>query len=465
LGGVIYESRNKKEKLLSRKGGVKILGLQRSNIIFFFILALITTFLSLFFPPRYALLVVVTTVCVIFILLYPFLGICFYYVAEIIAPQTLVWTGVTPPRMALIVALFTGMVGLLLIARVKPRFVFVKQSYIILGFWAWLFISCFYAQYQEIAWLKFQEYYSKFFIFFFISTNLIMTKRQFLSVIGTFTSMFALFGVRGIKAYLLGATQVTGIGGKMASDNNLFGTTMVMGIPFVFYPFLMKKSVSLRKKMCIIIFLPAVIITIISTFSRTSFLGMIGTLFLIFLRIKRKLLVLLLITLFGLPSLPLILPSGYKGRINSISTYNEDSSSMGRLEAWKAGFNMICTYPVTGIGLDNFRYFTIDYNPEAIYARGLGAHNAYIELAAEAGLIALFFYVLLIITSLIDLHKLRKKFITDQENYWVIPITYLLECSFCGYLICAIFNSTETYEVLYFLIGMTVMLKRITGKF
>lgn len=448
------------EKALGIENWYQNIGSSRSNIVFFIILALISVFIIFFTPYRYALLLVATIICGIFIFLYPFLGIYAYYIIEIIAPQTLVYAG-DSQRTAMIISLVTGVAGLLLFMRTKPKFIFVKQNYIILCFWGCLLISCFFAQYQDIAWQKFMNYYSKFFIFFFISTNLIMTKRQFLGVIEIFTSMFVLFGIHGIKRYLSGDNIVTGIGGKLGTDNNLFGMMMVIGISFVLYPFLMKESVSLRKKICILIFLPAVIFTVICTFSRGAFLGMVGVLFLIFLRIKRKLLVLLLI-LCILPILPFILPSGYKERLSTISNYQQDGSAVGRIEAWKAGFEMIRTYPLTGIGLQNFSYFVEVYNPDAIYGKKLVAHNAYIELAAEAGLITFFFYVLLIITSVIDLSKLRKKFIGNKENYWAIPITYLLECSFCGYLICSMFGSTETYEVLYFLCGMVVMLKRVT---
>lgn len=452
----------RREKTFDIGGWFQNIGTSRSNIIFFIILALISSLLILFFSPRYALLLVATIICAIFIILYPFVGVCAYYIVEIIAPQTLVWG--SSPRTAMIIVLFTGFAGLLSIARTKAKFVFVKQSYIILCFWACLLFSCFYAQYQYLAWEKFKEYYSKFFIFFFISTNLISTKGQFLSVIGTFTSMFALFGVRGIKGFLLGASSYEGIGGKLGTDNNLFGMTMVMGIPFVLYPFLMKESVSLRKKTCISIFLPAVICTIICTYSRGAFLGMVLVLFFIFLRMKRKLLTLLLI-LCILPFVLFILPLAYKERIQSITTYKEDASSMSRLELWGTGLKMICDNPLTGVGLHGFSYFVEIYNPDIPdHSKGLVAHNAYIELAAEAGIITFFFYALLIITSLLDLYKLRKKFIADKENYWIIPITYLLECSLCGYLICSMFGSTETFEVLYFLCGIVVMLKNVAGK-
>lgn len=97
-----------------------------------------------------------------------------------------------------------------------------------------------------------------------------------------------------------------------------------------------------------------------------------------------------------------MLPLTYKERIQSITIYEEDASSTGRLELWATGFKMIRDHPLTGVSLNSFSSFVEIYNPNIpFYARGLVAHKAYIELAAETGIITFFFYVLLIIISLI----------------------------------------------------------------
>ena len=68
-------------------------------------------------------------------------------------------------------------------------------------------------------------------------------------------------------------------------------------------------------------------------------------------------------------------------------------SSMVRFKYWRAGLAIAEQHPVLGVGLDNFAdYYAAAKHPDDQEARR--AHNDYIQLAAEAGLIGLAVYVL-----------------------------------------------------------------------
>ncbi len=447
-----------KGKMIVLENWGRTLGLPITNIIFFFIIALLLGLLTLFFPPRNALLITFLTIYLVFVFIYPFFGIYGYYLIELVAPQTLVWSNY--PRMALINILFTGIVGVLYIAKTKLNFIWTKQHSIIIALWTILIFSTIFAYNREVALYRLWNSYSKAFIFYFISIILIRSKNQYLGAVWLFTAIFAFLGLYGTKAYISGAKYLCGIGGKFATDNIFFGMIMVIGLPFVFYPFLTENKLNLRRKLCILTFFPATIMTIICTYSRGAFLGMIGVLIIMFLKANNKMKLLVLgCGLFLIPFLPFILPEEYRLRMSTISTYKEDGSAMERIEAWQAGFGMIRDYPLTGVGPDNFGLLSDLYNPQVDVGRV--AHNAFIEMTAENGIPALIFFFLLIGISLLDLHDLRKKTKISNKNLWVIHHTHMLECAFYGYLICAMFISVEGMEVLYYLIGLTVMLKNI----
>lgn len=69
-----------------------------------------------------------------------------------------------------------------------------------------------------------------------------------------------------------------------------------------------------------------------------------------------------------------------------------------RLAHWQAGLNMFASNRLLGVGLGNFnvRYEEFNVSPTFIVSRG-HAHNYYIQVAAESGLVGLTAYLLLLV--------------------------------------------------------------------
>jgi O-antigen ligase len=73
-----------------------------------------------------------------------------------------------------------------------------------------------------------------------------------------------------------------------------------------------------------------------------------------------------------------------------------------RLGMWQAGLNMFDDRPITGVGAGNYDAAYPHYRvPQFIYSRG-HAHNYYIHVAAETGVVGLLAYGLLLIGAWID---------------------------------------------------------------
>jgi len=77
-------------------------------------------------------------------------------------------------------------------------------------------------------------------------------------------------------------------------------------------------------------------------------------------------------------------------------------STRTRVELARAGFRMMETHPVFGVGLSQFKAVEFQYNPALI---GLEpnphiAHNTYVQLGAEGGVTTLAFYLAILVTTL-----------------------------------------------------------------
>jgi len=146
----------------------------------------------------------------------------------------------------------------------------------------------------------------------------------------------------------------------------------------------------------------------------------------------------------------------------------EDDSSQGRIDAWREGIYMLRSNPIFGIGYGMFTEY-----------HHLTAHNSFVLVIAETGILGAFFWVGVIyfsvkslfttqsegkkIHQLIDYsdwdtgHKEQLKMQTKD----FVEISNLLQASFVGFMASAFFLSRSYNILLYILVGLATALYKI----
>jgi O-antigen ligase len=79
---------------------------------------------------------------------------------------------------------------------------------------------------------------------------------------------------------------------------------------------------------------------------------------------------------------------------------NANFSAVERAAHWLAGVRMFASHPLLGVGIGNYAVAYPHYHPRGWYASLAHAHNYYINIAAEAGIVGLLAYLLLAGTAL-----------------------------------------------------------------
>jgi putative inorganic carbon (HCO3(-)) transporter len=243
-------------------------------------------------------------------------------------------------------------------------------------------------------------------------------------------------------------------------DANYYAQIMVALIPFAVERFLHEKKLILRflSVWAIFVFL----VTIYYTFSRGGFLALLVVGFLIFARQPSRPytgLILLGILLFvGYQ----FVPAQYSQRIGSLfqlvpgenTTGKIDTSLQGRTSASIIGWTMFSDYPVLGVGVGNF-----NANFDR-YARQLGlsheagsAHNLYLEIAAERGLVGLLSFIAILYFTFRVLQRTKVSFL--RKNFQEMAnICDALTASLAGYLVGAAFLHDAHIRYLWLLLGI-----------
>ncbi len=198
----------------------------------------------------------------------------------------------------------------------------------------------------------------------------------------TFLAGYAIYA----KQHSIGLIEGSRVGFVgMLGDPNDLAFTLLMVAPFLLAAFL--ENGGMRRLGYFTLF-AVVALGVLSTQSRGGLLGfLVGGYFLFREKIKSRLLSGLIV---GALALGAVVYGGLRERTSgAVRGMEMDESSQGRLDAWKAGLTMLVKHPLTGVGVNQFNAHHF-----------LDAHNAYIKVAAETGLVGLFAFGMLVFLSL-----------------------------------------------------------------
>ena len=201
---------------------------------------------------------------------------------------------------------------------------------------------------------------------------------------------FAL-GEAFVKVYELGGSiKVT----STLAHPNTYGAYLVL----VIFPLIMLSiyEKNKNKKILYILLSTLVFVNLLMTFSRNALLGFILGIVLLALIYSIK----LMFALGGFGILTLFIPSVFH-RVMDITSVAQNES---RIKLWKTALMMIKEHPILGVGNGNFvtQYDTyivkyrLDYNSYTQYP----AHNSYLKIQSELGLIGIISFLGIIITAL-----------------------------------------------------------------
>ncbi len=223
-------------------------------------------------------------------------------------------------------------------------------------------------------------------------------------------------------------------------DPNDLGVFFMMNIPFALY---FTKHSNLFGKLLGISFLCGLFYGIYMTNSRGTMLAVAGItcLYLLIRFGSTK----ALMTGLTLAPPALFVASTFR------AVSSQEASAMGRLWAWWDGLEMLKANPIFGVGSNNF----LDHH-------GKVAHNTYIQLAAELGLLG---YTLWITTLLLTLFmafsiiNYAKSINLDNASEELkVEISLCTTCfySLCGFAMTAFFLTRNFFIVYYMIAGLTI---------
>jgi putative inorganic carbon (HCO3(-)) transporter len=251
-------------------------------------------------------------------------------------------------------------------------------------------------------------------------------------------------------------------------DPNYYAQIMVVLVPMSLERFLHERRIILRG--VALWALVATVFAVFLTYSRGGFLAM-GVAVAAFLFLYPPRVSLIPIAIVFVLILGALAPPSYFDRIFSLNQlFNptgtllvSDLALRGRVSENLAAFEMLKSHPLFGVGLSNFSLLFNQYSKAAglaLVATERAAHNLYLEVVAETGLVGLTAFLVLLANCIHLLIIAWRTFRRTKFREYA-GLTAGFAVGFLGYLVAAFFIHAAFPRYFYLLVGIALSFESI----
>ncbi len=361
-----------------------------------------------------------------------------------------------PLRLALLTSgLAAGMMALRRLGRAEPLFLDGARGGALLCFSVLALASILWSvnpevsRYTAIELLKLTAIY-------LTLVNVVTTPRRLALVCGALVlgSIVTSYGV--IHEHFTGTpeTLVEGYRAHWAevyADPNRSAMNLGIIVPLAVAFFARKESGWLWRGMCALAVVVAVV-AIVFTYSRGGFIGLSVAMAIWALREQKKLRSVLLGVALAI-GMVIFAPKSFWERNETVTTFHQDASAMGRVYAWQVTSRISLDKPLLGVGAGSFRYAWPLYAPPEA-TRAYVAHNIFLDVIGELGWVGLLFFLVFAGSAAGGAFEASR----DPRMGW---LARGLAASMTGYLICDLFSGYILSAHLYVLFGLAACAQRI----
>ncbi len=292
----------------------------------------------------------------------------------------------------------------------------------------------------------------------FVTMILVRGREQIERLLVVVTYSVGFYGIKGGIFTLMtgGSGRVWGPGGTMLEDNNELAVALVMLVPMMAYIYQVTKRRWVR--WAIGAGMVSTGLSILGSQSRGALLALVAMAF--FLGIKGKhpvrssvILVLGLVLAIG------FMPESWTSRMDTMQSYEADTSAMSRIYTWKTLWNCAVDRPLVGAGFqaDSLpvfqRYAPQDPQYAVFEGTVLVAHSIYLQVLGEHGFPGLVLYLLLGWVTWRTASRLKKQAEGDPEfGSWVPLLMPMAQVSLIGFAVGGAFLSLAYVDVPYYVL-------------
>lgn len=341
----------------------------------------------------------------------------------------------------------------MLMSKEPKRIPWTRETILLAFFMVWMTITTFMAFYSDLAWEQWNKVL-KIQVGTFMTLMLINSPGRIRIFIWVICLSLGYYGIKGgIFTIVHGGTyRVQGPASTFFEGNNEMGLALIMTVPLMRYLHLVEPRHWVKLGLAGAMYLTT--IAAFGTQSRGALVALAAMGTMLWLKSRNKFMTALLLGV-SVGAAVSIMPQEWWDRMNTIKSYEQDQSALGRINAWHTAFN-VAKSNITGGGFEMFRYPTFKAyapNPNNVH----DVHSIYFEVMGEHGFIGFFTFISLIILTWTKASSIIRACKRDPDKKWAADLAAMLQVSLVGYMAGGAFLGLAYFDYFYHLIVLVVI--------
>lgn len=356
-------------------------------------------------------------------------------------------------------ALVAGVTFLAMLMSKEPKSLPASSpAKIMIGFAAWMMVTTATAFYPEAS-LVMLEKVLKILLMTVVTIMLVRTKEQVNMLVYVLAGSLAFYGVKGgiFTIRSGGGERVWGPPGSFIEGNNEVALALIVLIPVLYYILQRLEGKWIRLAMLGTMFLCA--LASLGSYSRGALIALAAMVVVLWLRSPRKVVAGIVMAIV-IPAAVAFMPGQWTERMDTIQTYDQDSSAMGRINAWVMTYNLALDHPLTGGGFviyDAATFAMYAPDPTDIHA----AHSIYFQVLGEHGFVGLALFLSLAFATWRRASWIRRMAKKREDLKWAADLASMIQVSLIGFGVGGAFLSLAYFDLPYYLVAIIVIVDRI----
>ncbi len=300
-------------------------------------------------------------------------------------------------------------------------------------------------------------------------TAVMVTRHRLHMLVLTICAAFGFIGVKEGLIFLLtaGGHKVEGI--LSVGDNNSLATALLMVVPLMFY--LSRYSAMRFVRIGLLAAMGLCLVTVVATYSRGGFVGLL-ILGAFMVKNSRNRFGSLVLVLLGGALIWGLAPDSWFERLNTIREAGDDSSFMGRVNAWKISVLVALDHPLLGGGLHAIQRYVVwtgykpgvgllDFIPTPpVEENARAAHSSYFEVLGDLGFTGLALFLAILGVAFWQCRSIYRMARPHPSLAWAADLGRMMQISLVVYIVTTALLSMAYFEFLYVLLALISRTRR-----
>jgi probable O-glycosylation ligase (exosortase A-associated) len=199
------------------------------------------------------------------------------------------------------------------------------------------------------------------------------------------------------------------------------------------------------------------VVAVLGTYSRGALLAVIAMGMFLWWKGKHKLQA-LVIVLLAIPFALATMPEKCYERMETIRTYELDTSASMRLNSWQTMWNLAKSRPVVGAGFEaGTQQVYARYSPDPSFPPQT-AHSIYFQALGEHGFVGLALYLLMFGAFWRKASRVIETTRDHAELQWAGDLSRMMQVTLIGFAVGGAFLSLVNFDVPYYLVALMIAL-------